>query len=54
MRTHIGQRLSQRKRKQVEVWAAISAVRKLPKKIHKNKNLDIELVQIYLLINLLI
>ena len=37
VKTHIGQRMSKRKSKQAEVWAAISAVHKLAKKFHKSK-----------------
>ena len=37
MKTHIGKRLSKKTRKQAEVWAVISAVHNLAKKIHKSK-----------------
>ena len=37
VKIHIGQRLSKRKRKQAEIWEAISAVHKLAKKTQKSK-----------------
>ena len=38
VKTHRGQRISKRKRKQAQTWAAISAVHKLANKIHNHKH----------------